>query len=423
MSLALFPIPAGMTDCCAARILKKRGKKQKFPSSFVPEALFTVWTRLPAVLFCNRRYNANVQEFIPVSCSSNKNNTAVKKQEEKEMRRYTGFILFFAFLMLLVPLLAMFGQNPDPAQPFFPSGTVSAITGGLTSEDYEQNRFYLVQNHLTQEVMALTPVNYIKGVVAAEMPISYHSEALKAQAVAAHTYALTQIDNQLQHPDSSLGGAYLSTDPDHFQAYLSQEERKELWGKYFDVYEEKLTQAVEAVIGEVLTYEEKPIIAAFHSLSSGRTESAQNVWGQDVAYLKPVESEGDLLSPSYETAATLTKEEVGHALTEQFPGIQLPEDAAGWFQIGRRSDSGTVLELSAAGQTMTGQELRELLHLKSADFTVAYENDVFTFTAIGYGHGVGMSQYGADYLARQGKSYADILLHYYTGVELTALSA
>ena len=94
------------------------------------------------------------------------------------MRRYTGFILFFAFLMLLVPLLAMFGQNPDPAQPFFPSGTVSAITGGLTSEDYEQNRFYLVQNHLTQEVMALTPVNYIKGVVAAEMPISYHTEAL-----------------------------------------------------------------------------------------------------------------------------------------------------------------------------------------------------------------------------------------------------
>lgn len=336
------------------------------------------------------------------------------------MRRYTGFLIFFSLLMLLIPLLAMFGQDPIPQI----AGSPSSITDytELSAGDYESNRFYLVQDHRTGEVMALTPEAYIKGVVAAEMPISYHTEALKAQAVAAHTYALTQIDRELQTPTPALNGAYLSTDPAHFQAYLSQEERQELWGKNFNANEKKLTEAVNAVIGEVLTYEEKPIIAAFHSLSGGKTESAQNVWGREVAYLTPVESEGDPLSPNFKTTVTLTQAEVQHALTTRFPAISLPENEADWFAIQERSESGTVLTLTVGDQTMSGRELRELLSLKSADFTIACADGSFTFTSIGYGHGVGMSQYGADYLARQGKTYREILLHYYTGVQLDPIA-
>lgn len=331
-----------------------------------------------------------------------------------------GFLFFFVAVILIIPAFAFVGQSPAPA----PADDQSrpAVPDALTEKDYENNNFYRIQNHKTGEVMSLTPADYIKGVVAAEMPASYHSEALKAQAVAAHTYALRQIDAELKEPDESLNGAYLSTDPDHFQAYLSVDEMKDLWGNHFEVYYKKLSDAVDAVIDEAITYENEPIIAAFHSISGGTTESAENVWGQPVNYLKPVDSEGDELSPDYETGILLKQEEVSHALTQKYPDIQLGDNPAEWFSITSRSDSGTVLELTAGNRTMSGRELRELLKLKSANFTLSYENGSFAFDTLGAGHGVGMSQYGADYLARQGKSYREILTHYYTGVSIVKIS-
>lgn len=334
------------------------------------------------------------------------------------MRKYAGFLVFFVLLILIIPTLALMEKQPgSPKEGSSSSGQAVSIS----QEDFETNNFYLVKNHETGEVMTMTPADYIKGVVAAEMPISYHTEALKAQAVAAHTYALRQIDAQLSSPTSGMDGAYLSTDPATFQAWISVDQMKQNWGENFTVNYQKLSDAVDAVIGEALTYQDKPIIAAFHSISSGKTESAQNVWGQEVSYLTPVDSEGDELSPNYETQTVLKTDEVRHALEGKYPSIKLDDDPSKWFAVKEKSESGTITQLTAGDVTMTGRELRELFSLKSANFTIDCAGGIFTFHCLGYGHGVGMSQYGADYLARQGKNYKEILLHYYSGVTLSEI--
>lgn len=342
---------------------------------------------------------------------------------------HCGPILLVALLIMVIPAFAFIGQGSPSASSTvlgFPHSQQSRLQENgiepLSQTDYEANNFYLIQNHETGDIMALSPTDYIKGVVSAEMPVSFHTEALKAQAVAAHTYALRQIGQQLASPDPSLNGAYLTTDPDVFQAWLSPADRQELWGSSFDINERKLSDAVESVIGSIITFEEEPIAAAFHAISGGRTESASTVWAQSVSYLVPVDSEGDLLSPDYEQSTFLTEEEVAHALVSRFPGITLPKDRDDWFSIQQRTDSGTVVFLAAGDRTISGQELREALNLRSANFTITSKDDGFGFTTLGYGHNVGMSQYGADYLARQGYTWEEILTHYYTGVTITEIS-
>lgn len=316
------------------------------------------------------------------------------------MKNFLSFILVTSLLLLAIPLLAFFGQDKKIK----------------IAEEEPFN--YKVLNHLTQEVLTLSPTDYIKGVVAAEMPISFHIEAIKAQAIAANTYALRQIDEQLKKPSPELKGAFLTTDFNKNQAYKSVEERKKMWDKNFDIYEKKLSDAVSSVIDTIITFEEKPIIAAFCSISSGKTESAKTVWGNDISYLTPVVSEGDELSPSYQTSTVLAKDEIVTAFQKKFKDIKFDTDLSKWFIINKKSPSGTILEIKVGTKTLSGKEVREILKLKSANFTVSYATNNFTFKIIGYGHGVGMSQYGADFYARQGMKCNDILSHYYVGTTL-----
>lgn len=334
------------------------------------------------------------------------------------MGRYAGFFVFLLLLLLIIPAFSLLGgekaaENRPPKEEDTVTASLAFPTlAGLRLEEpqaYQDNRFYLIEDHLTRETMALTPEEYLTGVVAAEMPASFHTEALKAQAVAAHTYALRQIGETDEPP-------YLSTDPARFQAYLSPRERQEAWGENYDLYERKLSQAVDEVVDQVMVYDGEPIAAAFHAISSGRTESAENVWGQSLPYLEPVESQGDLLSPGYETQVLLPEAEVANALLEAYPGISLSEDRSQWFSQLRRSESGSVLSLLVGDQETTGQAVRRLFGLRSAHFTVEPGDGGFLFTCLGSGHGVGMSQYGADYLARQGFSWEEILTYYYKNV-------
>lgn len=325
------------------------------------------------------------------------------------MKKIIPFLLTFIMIMLVIPMISIIGKKTPP------SPSAQQLHG-------QEVIYYKVLNHKTDEVMSLTPQQYIRGVVAAEMPISFHMEALKAQAVAAHTYALRQIDSELTNPTPELMGAILTTDFTKNQAFISDDELKERWGKSYDVNSQKLDEAVSSVINEIITYDDKPIIAAFHSISSGVTESAKTIWGKDVSYLVPVESQGDELSPNYEAKTMLTPKEVENALLQKYPDIKLDQDKAKWFQIISRSDSNTITEMTAGSIQCTGKDIRELLKLKSANFTVNFVNGSFEFTTNGYGHGVGMSQYGADYLARQGKTYNEILTHYYKGVSIQPIS-
>lgn len=317
------------------------------------------------------------------------------------MKKVIASVLLFSVLMLCLPFLS--------------------FVGGESEKKTAEYATYLLLRTKTGTVEQLSPTDYIIGVVAAEMPISYEPEALKAQAVAAHTYALRQIDASLSVPDKSLQGAHLSDDPGRFQAYLSREERQTLWGDQFEQNEDRLHRAVTAVIHEVMTYGDVPIVAAFHAISGGKTENCETVWAESLPYLQSVISEGDLLSPDYQVTVNRTADEVKAAFLRHCPELVLSEVPGDWLKVVDRSEAGTVQTLQVGNQTVTGQEARSLLGLRSADFTVSFTGSEFLFTTKGYGHGVGLSQYGADYMARQGATYREILSHFYTGVTFDTL--
>ncbi len=273
------------------------------------------------------------------------------------------------------------------------------------------------------EVQQLSPLAYICGVTAAEMPITFHPEALKAQAVAAHSYALRQMGLQLSHPDPALKGAVISTDPAHFQAYYSEEERKALWGNNFDEYEKKLTEAVSAVIGDILVYEEQPAAAAFHAISSGKTESAKDIWGREIPYLISADSPEDVQNPRMCSEVTLTSQEVSLALSASIDDLSLPPDPKNWFSDAVRTAGGSIKTMQVGAHTLTGEQLRSILGLASANFEPSFDGKNFHFQVKGRGHGVGMSQCGADAMAQAGADWQEILTRYYPGTSLRKAGA
>ncbi len=281
---------------------------------------------------------------------------------------------------------------------------------------------YLILDSDTGKLLRLTPTEYLLGVTAAEMPASYEPEALKAQAVAAHSYALWQMGVQLSAPDPALKGAFLSTDPARFQAYLSQAARRELWGADFAFCEEKLRAAVEAVTGLVLTRDGKPVAAAFHALSSGRTEAAEDVWGQSIPCLVSVESPWDTASPDQIKTKTFSREEAAAILSAKLKDPELGGDPRRWITVQTRSEGGSVLHARAAGAEVSGRDLREWFGLPSTVFSINWDGETFRFTVRGKGHGVGMSQYGANAMAGEGSDFSQILRHYYPGAELTQVA-
>ena len=253
---------------------------------------------------------------------------------------------------------------------------------------------------------------YLVGVVAAEMPALFEEEALKAQAVAARTYAVYQMESQGITVDDLMenGG----------QSYQSLAERQENWGESFSTYESRIRTAVEETAGEILVYEEEPILAVFHAISSGETEGADNLWaGQDLPYLQSVASPQDETSLEYTYQHTFSLEEAAALLQQADPQLVLASGSLKeQMQVLSRSDAGYIQSIQIGNRTYTGQQIRTALGLRSTDFTVEENGNEITFTTYGYGHGAGMSQYGANALALEGYSYDDILHYYYTDVSL-----
>ncbi len=260
--------------------------------------------------------------------------------------------------------------------------------------------------------------DYLIGAVCAEMPATFESEALKAQAVAAHTYAERQHLLESENPTPELCGADFSNDSTLYQAYFSENQARLYYGDNFTVCYEKICNAVDEVLPYILEYDGTPIIAAFCSMSSGTTESAETVWGSPLEYLVPVESTADTHAPRYLETVTFTADQLSKILLEAYPQIQLGEDPASWIKEGERSASGTVLQVTAGDTEMSGQTFRQLLDLRSADFSITWQDDQFSIETKGYGHGVGMSQYGANAMAKEGASWQEILAHYYPNTQL-----
>lgn len=269
----------------------------------------------------------------------------------------------------------------------------------------------------TGEVKEFAIDDYLEGVVAAEMPASYDTEALKAQAVAARTYTLYKK----LHGGSGIEshkGADVCTDYHHCKAYSSEEKLRQNWGAKYDEYHEKISGAVRGTAGEILVYEGEPINAVFHAISSGRTENVSEVWGGELPYLKSVESEGDTLASGYESTARFPMEEFYTILEGAGCAVDRGADPGTIVSGLSHTEGGSVAKISFFGTEFAGTKVRTLFSLRSANFTLAFESGEAVFTVHGYGHGVGMSQQGANYMARNGYLYKDILTRYYTGTEI-----
>lgn len=262
------------------------------------------------------------------------------------------------------------------------------------------------------ETVEMNMCDYIVGVTAAEMPVSFGAEALKAQTVAARTYAMYCADMH-KH-----GEAQVCTDPGCCQAWSGEELLRAGWGERYEENIRALREAEEATAGQYLAYEGRAIFAAFHSSSAGATEDCERVWSS-VEYLSSVpspETASDV--PEYVTEVRCAAIDFRDTVLSRYPSADFSVDESGWIGDIERDGSGRVAGVVLGGVYIRGTELRSLFSLRSTAFTLEYEDGQFVFTVTGFGHGVGMSQYGAMVMARDGADYTEILAHYYPGTEL-----
>lgn len=281
----------------------------------------------------------------------------------------------------------------------------------ITTTNKNTVRVFKTVENTTVDVNML---EYLIGAVAGEMPATFCKEALKAQAVVCYTYALWTMEK-----DKEEAEAYDITDSSSLhQCYLDKEEQKEKWG---DAYEENrriIENAVRSVFGEYLSYEGKPAMTVFHALSGGYTMSAEEVWGDAVSYLVAVEAPGDKLSSDFEEAVEISCNEFRSLFEENSDTMLEGDNPSSWAKVLKKTEGGYIKTLRVGTEEFSARDIKKILSLRSTSFKGALKDDTYIFKVYGKGHGVGMSQYSADYMARQGSSYKDILSHFYPGTEI-----
>lgn len=336
--------------------------------------------------------------------------TGNKCSQRRGSRQAVGAALALTVVLFLSPLLFVSAPHQDgspDSPPALPADPAAARDKGRPVR--------LLHKDGTVEELSME--DYLWGVVAAEMPASFESEALKAQACAARTYTvILQNSDQKRHPEADI-----CTDSGCCQAYTSREAVQPRWGLSAKRYTEKIRQAVTQTDGLGILYQGRPIQALFFSSAAGQTVDAVEVWGNQVDYLKSVDSPEGEEVPNYQSEVVLTAEEVRSKILAAYPNAHLSGDPKDWFGTPIRGTGGTVASLMVGGVPLTGGQVRKLFRLRSAAFDLNFDGGSFHFQVTGYGHGVGMSQYGANAMAAQGKSFRDILTWYYTGVEVANL--
>lgn len=273
---------------------------------------------------------------------------------------------------------------------------------------------------LDGETLVLPLEEYLVGALAAEMPAAFHPEALRAQAVASRTFALCRMGEPCgDHPE-----AQLCADPSCCQGWLSEEQRRERWGDSFALWEAAVRAAAEDTAGTYLAWRGEPILACFHGSSPGVTESSGAVWGTALPYLVSVDTpEGPEDVPDFVSTLRLSADELRRGVREIDPHAAFAGEPETW--VGERvlDTGGRVAVIRIGGSPLEGSAVRKAFSLRSGCFTLEWTGEDFLFTAEGSGHGVGMSQYGAEVMARQGLRWQKILAHYYPGAELSSLSS
>lgn len=351
------------------------------------------------------------------------------------MKRALLPIALFALLTYCLPLVCLLvpaaaaglgqadppaaqSESQSPAAQFLlpsASGQPEQPAGG--AEDSEVIRLW---DAGAGEVLEVPLLEYLIGAAASEMPVTWPDEALKAQAIASHSYALYQRDRASA---DKLSGAWFSVDPARRQGYMSRQVLESYWGDAFEENWARLEGLFTPILHQVVTWEGAPAAACYHAISNGQTEASENVWGEALPYLCGTDSTLDLAADGYEQTVTYTTQQMYDALVLGVPGAAPDLDAPeSWFGEASFTAAGYVDKIQCAGVFVRGVDLRTALSLRSACFSIDYADGVFSVTTKGYGHGVGLSQYGASVMALTGSGCADILAHYYPGTALETLA-
>lgn len=338
------------------------------------------------------------------------------------MKRVT--ILFFIFIILVFLIPSLFAKPLDYSKAEAKELDIQedesinkTNINNLNKEPYDYKEYSTIKllHKDTNEVEEINLDEYLLGVVSAEMPATFHQEALNAQSIVARTYTLYSIKNSKKHENADL-----CDKSNCCQAWITKENRLARWDENLrEENWEKIENAVYTTKGKIITYNGEVIDAFFHSNSGGLTETPAGVWGgTNYPYLQSVETSGEDAYTQYSSEVNLSKEEFKNKILEKHSDFNIDYSKEDSIKILEYTDSNRVKTIKIGNLNLSGVELRTLLGLKSTNFTFSIEENNIKFNVIGYGHGVGMSQTGADSMAKQGSSYEEIIKHFYTGVEI-----
>lgn len=331
------------------------------------------------------------------------------------MKKPFIFVLLLSFSLVTVSVvgsLIFYDDNPSS------SVVKKKITKEITYEKINKDSHIInVYNVDKNKIEKIDIEEYLYGVLSSEMPSTFDEEALKAQAIAARTYVIYKMENNITsgHKNSAV-----CTNSAHCQAYTSYEDLKKIKGEdWIKSDYVKVKKAVDDTKGQIVTYEKKAILPLYFSTSSGKTENSKDVFSTQYPYLVSVDSPYEQNSPKYLTTYSIKKSKFIKYIKNIYPQINISLDKLDKeVSIVDRTDGGCVKIIEVGNVKISGTEMRKILNLNSANFTINYNNDEMNFTVKGYGHGVGMSQWGAEGMAKKGYKYYDILFHYFKGTDI-----
>ena len=325
------------------------------------------------------------------------------------------FIYFFSFLFICFILPALLTKLEIPTSSEENGADEESKEESINNE-YTYNKYGTIKllHTKTNEVEEVALDTYLCNVVSAEMPADFEKEALKAQAIVARTYTIYKINNK-KHDNADI-----CDDSTCCQAWISKEDRLARWEENKEEKWNKIEECVNETKGKIITYDNQPINAFFHSNSGGKTELPVDVWGggSNMPYLQVVETAGEDGYTQYNSEVELTNEEILEKLKEKYSDIQIDFNNDEDIKIVEYTSSERVKTIKFGNHEISGTEARSIFGLKSTNFEVTKEDGKIKFTVKGYGHGVGMSQTGADSMAKSGSSAEDIIKHFYVGVEI-----
>ena len=336
-----------------------------------------------------------------------------------KIKKFLLYFFAFIFICFLLPAF-LTKKNIRTSSDNF-NENISENVEKQNIENYNYNKYGKIKllHKESGEIEEINIDDYLCNVVSAEMPADFEEEALKAQSIVARTYTIFKTQEK-KHKDADI-----CDDSTCCQAWISKEDRLSKWEESKrEIYWEKISECVKQTSGKIITYENKPINALFHANSGGVTELPANVWKtSSLPYLQIVETSGEEGYTQYNSEVILTNEELLKKLKSKYEDIQIDFNNSEDLKITEYTDSNRVKTVKFGNHNLSGVETRSILGLKSTNFEIIRENEKIKFSVKGYGHGVGMSQTGANTMAKEGNNYDEIINHFYKGVEIKDINS